>query len=343
MKITLLGGGIGASRFSQVLTRVILPEQLTCIVNTADDLWRYGLRICPDLDTTLYTHAGRKDEQRGWGLKGDTFRTMAQIRSLGQQPWFNLGDLDLATHLLRTGWLREGLALAEITQRLAEAMEVPVQVLPMTETEVETQILTSVGWLHYQQYLVLREAQDHVEAVRYRGSETAQAGPGVLAALQQADLIIIAPSNPFASIQPILNLPGVRSALAQTRAPVMAITPTVSEIPIAEPGEAKRARSRAALLAAHGLPHQAAAVAALYRELADVFVLDEADQQEAAEIEALGLAVLIAPTLFHKSTGGTATVERLLQSYPKEKRRWKATSQPNGALPRPSNVGVTGF
>jgi len=313
--ITLLGGGIGASRFSKTLAEVVPTEQLTCIVNTADDLWHYGLRICPDLDTTLYAHAGWKDDQRGWGLKGDSFRAMEQIRNLGEQPWFNLGDLDLATHLLRTGWLREGLTLTKITRRLAEAMGVRLHVLPMTDHEVETHVLTLKGWLPYQQFLVLHEAQDGVAQICYQGSETAQAGPGVIAAIKQAELVIIAPSNPFASVAPMLALPGMRKALAESIAPVLAITPIVSGVPIEEPGEAKRARSRAALMAAHGLPHRAAAVAGFYRDIVDVFVLDEADHQEAAQIEALGMRVMLAPTLFHKTTVGAATIERLLQNY----------------------------
>ena len=148
--ITLLGGGIGASRFSKALTEVVPEEQLTCIVNTADDLWLYGLRICPDLDNTLYAHAGLKDDQRGWGLKDDSFRAVEQMGKLGEPPWFHLGDLDLATHLWRTGLLHEGQTLTQITRRFAETMGVRLQVLPMTEQEVETYVLTPKDWLHYQ-------------------------------------------------------------------------------------------------------------------------------------------------------------------------------------------------
>jgi len=333
MEVTLLGGGIGASRFSKALAAVVPPEKLTCIVNTGDDLWRYGLRICPDLDTTLYAHAGLKDEQRGWGLKGESFRAMERIRALGQEAWFNLGDLDLATHLLRTEWLRAGLTLTEITQRLAEAVGVRLRVLPMTDSEVETHIrvadrqASDQGWLHYQQFLVQRKAQDTVEDICYTGSLSARPGAGVVSAITQAKLVIIGPSNPVASIQPILSLPGIRQALAETQAPVMAITPIVSGVPIHDPGEANRARSRTALMAAHGLPHRASAVAGLYRDFVDVFVLDEADREEASEIEALGLTVVIAPTLFHIDTptatcatasATAATVARLLQVGLKE-------------------------
>jgi LPPG:FO 2-phospho-L-lactate transferase len=315
--ITLLGGGIGASRFSKALTEVVPEEQLTCVVNTADDLWLYGLRICPDIDTTLYTHAGLKDDQRGWGLKGDSFRAMEQMGKLGERPWFNLGDLDLATHLLRTDMLHKGETLTHITRRFAETMGVKLHILPMTDEEVETYVLTPKDWLHYQQFLIRYDAQDSVTQICYRGSETAQPGPGVIDTILQAELVIIAPSNPFASVVPMLSLPGVRQALAETTATVLAITPIVSGVPIEEPGEAKRARSRAALMMSHGLPHTASAVAGLYRDIIDVFVLDEADRQEAMYIESLGMMVALAPTLFHKMTSSAMTIERLLQHYPR--------------------------
>ena len=312
--ITLLGGGIGASRFSKALTEVVSEEQLTCVVNTADDLWLYGLRICPDIDTTLYAHAGLKDDKRGWGLKGDSFRVMEQMGKLGEQPWFNLGDLDLATHLLRTDMLRQGETLTHITHRFAETMGVRLHMLPMTEQEVETYVLTPKGWLHYQQFLVRYDAQDTVTQICYRGSETAQPGPGVIDAIMQAEVVIIAPSNPFASVVPMLSLPGVRRALAETTATVMAITPIVSGVLIEEPGEAKRARRRAALMKSHGLEHTASAVASLYKDIVDVFVLDEADRQEASYFESPGMKVVLAPTLFHKTTSGAMAIERLLHA-----------------------------
>jgi LPPG:FO 2-phospho-L-lactate transferase len=318
--ITLLGGGIGASRFSKALAAVMPDERMTCVVNTSDDFWHYGLRICPDLDTTLYTHAEWGDSERGWGLKGETFRAMAQVRRLGELPWFNLGDQDLATHLLRTGWLRQGWTLTQVVERLAEAMGVGMRVLPMSDDEVETRVLTAKGWLSYQQFLVLHDAQDSVTSVCYQGSETAQPADGVIAAIEQADCVILSPSNPFASLLPMLDLPGVRHALLTTPARVVAVTPVVSGIPISDPGEAKRARSRAALMAAFGLPHRAAAVAGLYRDIADVFVLDEADAEEAAEIEALGMTVALAPTLVHQTPAAAATIERLLRVSPQEQR-----------------------
>jgi LPPG:FO 2-phospho-L-lactate transferase len=314
VQLTMLGGGIGASRLSKVLVEVVPPEQLTCVVNTADDLWQYGLRVCPDIDTTLYAHAGWKDDQRGWGLKGDSFRAMEQLRRFNEQPWFNLGDLDLATHLLRTTWLNQGLYLSLITSRFAEVMGVRLQVLPMSDQPVETQIKIAGEWYHYQEFLVQRDARDRVEQVAYQGIKQARPAPGVIEAILGADLVLIAPSNPFASVVPLLSLPGVRQALNTTKAPVIAVTPIVATLPINDPDEAKRARSRAALLAAHGLPHTASAVASLYADFVDLFVLDEYDAHEAAVIEALGMKVMLASTLVHTTNEGPYLVERMLEA-----------------------------
>jgi LPPG:FO 2-phospho-L-lactate transferase len=290
--IACLGGGIGAARLWKALARV---DELAIVVNTADDLWRYGLRVCPDLDTVQYWLSDRADTARGWGLKGETFRAMETLRSLGEDPWFGLGDTDLATHLLRTSWLRAGVGLAEVTARLGAAMGVPARVLPMCEQEVATQVLVGDAWLGYQEFIVRRQASVPVDDVRWVGVEAATPAPGVLEAIEAVEVVVLGPSNPFASVLPILEVAGIRDALAGRR--VVAVTPVVNGIAITDPGEANRARSRAALLGARGLPHRAAAVASLYRGVADVFVLDSADAAEREEIE--GMEVVVAPTLVH--------------------------------------------
>jgi LPPG:FO 2-phospho-L-lactate transferase len=295
--IACLGGGIGAARLWRALVRTGVDD-LVVIVNTADDLWRYGLRVCPDLDTVQYWLSDRADTERGWGLRGESFRCMDAMRGLGGAPWFALGDMDLATHLLRTAWLREGAGLGEATERLGAALGVPVRVLPMCEQEVATQVRLANGdWIGYQEFIVHRRADVPVEAVRWVGMGAATPAPGVLAAVHHADLIILGPSNPLASVRPILGVPGVVGALRATAAPVVAVTPVVSGIPIVDAGEASRARSRAALLGARGLRHRAAAVASLYRGIADVFVLDAADAAERDEI--VDCAVVVTPTLVH--------------------------------------------
>ncbi|HEV8623473.1 MAG TPA: 2-phospho-L-lactate transferase [Acidimicrobiia bacterium] len=293
-----LGGGIGASRLWRAIAGAVPAEDLTCVVNTAEDLWDHGLRVCPDLDTVLYALSGRQDVERGWGVAGESFRCMDQLRSLGEDIWFNLGDVDLATHLFRTGRLRMGTSLSAVTGELATALGVRARVMPMTDADVRTVVVTAAGErLPYQEFLVRRGARDAVASFRYEGIEGARPAPGVLEAIAEADLVVIGPSNPVASIGPILEVAGVREALVATRAPVVAVTPVVTGVPVTDPGEAGRARSRAALLRAIGREHRAASVAELYRAVADAFVVDEADADEVDPIAAMGLAVLVAPTL----------------------------------------------
>ena len=169
-----LGGGIGAARLWRALVRTGCAKDLTVVVNTGDDLWRYGLRVCPDLDTVQYWLSDRADTERGWGRRDETFRCMDALRGLGDDPWFNLGDTDLATHLLRTAWLREGVGLAEVTRRLGAAMDVPVRVLPMCEQEVRTEVRLEDGaWIGYQDFIVRRRAREPVTDVRWEGIEEA--------------------------------------------------------------------------------------------------------------------------------------------------------------------------
>ncbi|MGW1679208.1 2-phospho-L-lactate transferase [Saccharopolyspora sp. NPDC002376] len=310
--ITLLGGGIGAARLWCGIAE-IAEEPLTFVVNTADDLWLHGLRICPDLDTVLYALSGRQDTERGWGMADETFRCMSELSGLGEQTWFQLGDRDLATHLLRTGLLKAGRTLSEVTARLAVGMGVHHRVLPMTDAEVTTFVRVATGeTLHYQEFLVRRGARDAVEAANYRGIDGALPAPGVLEAIAQSRLVVLGPSNPVASICPALALPGVRDALRTTPAQVIAVTPVVSDVPIFDPGEATRARSRAALLAQRGLRHNAAGVAAMYRDICDVFVVDEADAAEASEINEMGIRTVTMPTLVNAPQDGVSLARQVL-------------------------------
>jgi LPPG:FO 2-phospho-L-lactate transferase len=311
-RVVGLGGGIGASRLWRALARAVGPDALTLVVNTGDDLWHHGLRVCPDLDTTLYALSGRQDTERGWGVRGETWRTMDALRELGHEVWFNLGDRDLATHLLRTGLLRDGIGLAGVTARLASAMGVGVRVLPMTEDEVATRIETADGRdLHYEEFLVQHGAAAPVRRVRHDGADAAAPAPGVLDAVAAADVVVLGPSNPVASIDPILAVPGLRSAL-RAAVDVVAVTSIVARVPVAGTGEERRATSRAALLAADGLPATATTVARRYRDLCHRFVLDSADAEEAEAIRAAGLQVAIVPTLLHRDADGTRLVDAVL-------------------------------
>jgi LPPG:FO 2-phospho-L-lactate transferase len=292
-----LGGGIGAARLWRALLGRVGPDELTIITNSGDDLWWYGLRVCPDLDTVLYTLTDRQDTERGWGLRGESWRTRDALREVGEEPWFNVGDLDLATHLYRTGALRAGRSLSAITADLGAAAGLRARLLPMTDDEVETHVRLACGaTVHYQEFYVRRRAEDAVLGVEYRGAEKAQPAPGVLDAIAAADRIILGPSNPLASIGPILAVPGIREAIAASSAVVIAVTPIVSNVPISDPGEARRAASRAALLASIGLPHNAGAAAMLLGDLADAFVIDWADGND-FDPNALGAEVVPAHTL----------------------------------------------
>lgn len=308
-----IGGGIGASRLWSALAAAVGPSRLTLVVNTADDLWLHGLRICPDLDTTLYALSGEQDTERGWGRRGDSYRCMDALRGLGEHVWFNLGDLDLATHLLRTGLLAEGRSLVEVTGRLAAALGVRARVLPMTEQEVATRIETAGGaTLHYEEFLVRHGAQPPVHRVRHDGLQRADPAAGVLPAIAAADVVVLGPSNPVASMAPILGLRGVREALRAAAGRVVAVSPIVSGVPIADPGEQRRAASRAALLASIGVPATAAGVAELYRDLCRRYVLDEADAPEADAVHRLGLEPVLVPTLLHSGAPARRLTDAVL-------------------------------
>jgi LPPG:FO 2-phospho-L-lactate transferase len=293
--VTVLCGGFGAARFLSGLRRVDGVD-LTCVVNTADDLVYEGLSVSPDLDTVAYALAGRFDEERGWGLVGDTFHNAEALQRFGS-GWFGIGDADLATHLFRTNVLAGGGTLSEGTTRLAKAMGIAARILPMSDDPVRTIVDTPEGRLPFQEYLVKRRAAPPVLAVDHDGLAAAGPAPGVLEAIGDADLVVIAPSNPVASIGPILALPGVRAAIAARRAAAVAVTPVVSGQPPSTPPEQGRAKVRAAFMAARGLGHGATEVAAGYADLVARFVLDRRDSAESTAIEQLGLEILLADTL----------------------------------------------
>ena len=308
-----LGGGIGASRLWRVLARAAGPSRLTLVVSTAGDLRLHGLRISPEVDTTLYALSGRLDAERGWGLRDETFRCMEMLSALGGPGWFRLGDQDLATHLFRTGLLADGHTLTEFTARLAASLGVRSRVLPMSDHEVTTRITTTDGrLLHYQEYLVREQAAAGVRAVRFDGIGTAQPAPGVLAAIESADLIVLGPSNPVASMLPILGLPGVTRALEQRRERVVAVSPVVASVPVTDEGERRHGQARAALLAAINLPATASGVARLYRDVCARFVYDRADQGEDTRIKAQGPQPVPADLLPHRGAAPGSLLAILL-------------------------------
>ena len=307
MRIAVLCGGFGAARFLDGLRRVPGVE-LTCIANTADDLDYAGVHVSPDVDTVSYALAGMFDEQRGFGVIGDTFRNAEALRRYGW-GWFAVGDVDLATCLRRTDLLRGGATLSEATADLARGLGLDAAVLPMSDDPVRTKVVTDEGRLAFQEYLVARRAQPKVLAVEHDGLSSARPAPAVLPALAAADLVILAPSSPVASLAPILALPGVRAAVAAAHS--VAVTPVVSGAPPATPPEQSRFRVREAFMASAGLAHTATAVAALYADLVDGFVLDERDAAEADGIRASGLDVRLSDTLA-QGAGRVALAEAVL-------------------------------
>ena len=288
-RTTVLAGGIGAARFLEGLVRVVAADTVTVIGNTGDDLELHGLTVCPDLDTVTYTLAGLADPERGWGLANESFHALDALRRFSKKTWFQLGDRDLATHIFRTFLLRNGFPLSEVTHRVAQALGVESTILPMSDNPVRTWLETQAGRLDFQTYFVKNCAKPVVRAVEFVGADQAAPASGVLEAIAQADVVIIAPSNPIISVGPILAVPGIREALRETAAPVLAVSPIVGGRAVKGPA--------AAMMTSLGYGASATAVAKLYKDFLDVFVLDEADRESSATVEELGMRAVVCPTM----------------------------------------------
>ena len=291
MSIVVLAGGVGGAKFAHgVMQALPKPRDLTVIVNVGDDFEHFGLKICPDLDTVCYTLAGLENPATGWGRQGESWRVMDAVAALGGPDWFRLGDLDLATHLERTRRLSAGEALSEITAAFCQAWHVPARVLPVSNQPVPTMVLTDEGDMAFQEYFVRRGWQPRVRGFRFEGVGHARPAPGVLDAIRIADMILMAPSNPFVSIDPILAVPGVREALAGK--PVAAVSPIVG-------GEAVKGPA-AKIFRELGYTPSARAAAEHYRGLITHFVLDEQDADQADDIRGW-MPVLVTDTMMTSS------------------------------------------
>ncbi len=303
-RIAVICGGVGAARFLSGLAHVVDPAAIAAIVNVADDAEFHGLHVSPDLDTVLYTLAGVVDEERGWGIRGDTFHVQEALARLGRETWFQLGDADLATHVHRTALLRAGLPLSVVTDRLRRAFGVATTLLPASDDRQATLVRTDAGWLPFQEYFVRRGARDVVREVRFKGSS--RPGPGVLEAIGAADVVAIAPSNPIVSVGPVLTLAGVRGALARAPAPVVAVSPIVA-------GEAIKGPA-AAMLASLGHEVSPVGVARLYADFLDVMVLDERDAAAVEAIERVGVAAVTAQTVMRDLAAKEALAHAVLDA-----------------------------
>jgi len=303
--VVALAGGVGAARFLRGLVRAVPAEAVTAIVNTGDDKVFYGLYVAPDLDIVTYTLAGLVDEERGWGLRGDSFAAIEALGRFGHETWFRLGDRDLATCLHRTLRLRDGAGLAGATDEIRRAFGVATRILPMSEDPCPTIVELSGGRrVHFEEYLVRDGAPSDVEAVDLAAARAARPAPGVCEALRRAHTILVCPSNPVVSIAPILAVPGIREAIRDSGAPVVAISPIVGGAPLKGPADR--------LLRAIGSEVSARGVARLYRDLARGFVLDSRDEQQLGDVEAQGLRALAVDTIMRDAAAAEALADAAL-------------------------------
>jgi LPPG:FO 2-phospho-L-lactate transferase len=277
VKVVVLSGGVGGARFIQGLVEVVEPRDVTVIGNVGDDVEVLGLHVSPDLDSILYALAGLNDEERGWGRAGETWRALETVGALGGETWFRLGDLDLGLHLVRTKALRSGEPLSSITLRAVAALGIEARILPATDERLRTWVRTPAGEFPFQEWFVARGHRDEVDAVRFEGEADARPAPGVLDALADAELILLAPSNPYVSIGPILAVETIREALAARRVPAVAVSPLIGGRAVRGPADRMLARLAGGTSPGH--------VAGVYVGLIDALVVDEAD---ADDIDGLG-------------------------------------------------------
>jgi LPPG:FO 2-phospho-L-lactate transferase len=315
--ITVLTGGTGGAKFVDGLRRVVPPEELTLVVNTGDDLRWWGLYVSPDIDSIAYMLSGKLSEERGWGVERDTFFCLKTMERMGEPAWFNVGDRDLAMHILRSRLLAEGRTLAEATAEIAARLDIKSRILPMTNSRVETRVRVPSGELRFAEYFVQRRYQDPVESVWFEGASAAEAAPGVIEAIRSAELVLLAPSNPVTSIGPILAVPGIREALRESSALIAGVSPIVGGAAVTGPA--------GALLASQGFEVSIAGVADCYRDFLDVLIVDMEDATAARawnskervgsrsqHPRSSGLRMHCAPTIMRKNGARVALAKSVI-------------------------------
>jgi LPPG:FO 2-phospho-L-lactate transferase len=306
VKVAVLTGGVGGARFLRGIVDVVDPAAVTAIVNVGDDLEVLGLSVSPDLDSVLYALAGIADEERGWGRADETWNALATVESLGGEAWFRLGDRDLGLHVARTQALREGAPLSAVTARLAAALGVETTILPATDEQLRTWLDTTNGSFPFQQWFVARAHRDPVDRVRFEGATEARPAPGVLEALHEADLILVAPSNPFVSIGPILAVERIRSALERRRVPCVAVSPLIGGLAVKGPAAGMLQRLQGGTSAAH--------VAQCYPGLIDVLVLDQEDAADVDAVSSIGVRPIVTHTLMRDAAARKHLAEAALNA-----------------------------
>lgn len=303
--IAALAGGVGGAKLASGLHRLLGPR-LAVVVNTGDDFEHWGLHISPDLDTVLYNLAGINHPKQGWGLAGENFQALSMVERYGGETWFRLGDSDLATHILRTQWMREGLNLTQVMFRLKACLGISADILPMSNQRVRTLVHTDEGVLPFQHYFVYRRCEPRLSRLEFDGLAAATPSPEVLAALDGAAAVVLCPSNPYLSLDPILSLPGLAGRLRRHRAPVVAVSPIVGGLALKGPA--------AKIMEELGIGASALAVA---RHLAsrirlDGFVLDQVDAHLANDVSTLGIAPLVTDTIMHDAASKERLAEEVL-------------------------------
>ena len=306
MRVVVFTGGTGGTKLVQGLEQLVAPEDLTVVVNTGDDIDWWGLYISPDIDSVLYGLSGLLSTERGWGVNDDSFRCLERMKQLGEPAWFSLGDLDLATHLVRTSLLRDGRTLTEATVELARRMGIGAGVLPMSDDPVSTMLETDKGRLSFQEYFVRERHSVGVRSVEFVGGEKSRPAPGVLEAIASADAIIFAPSNPVTSIGPILAVPGIRGGLRSAGAPVVAVSPIIGGAAVSGPA--------AALMRMQGWPSTIAGIAQAYEDFLDVLVVDERDRAAAERLSDDGLRLVCGNTLMQSFEDKQSLARLVLES-----------------------------
>ena len=277
MKTVVLAGGVGGGRFARAVVESVPPADVTVVGNVGDDLEVLGLHVSPDLDSVLYALAGLNDEERGWGRADETWNALDTVGALGGETWFRLGDRDIGLHLVRTEALREGRPLSAVTAELTRALGVETAILPATDDLLRTWIETPAGTFSLEEWFVARGHRDEVDAVHFEGAEAARPAPGALEAIEAAELLLLAPSNPFVSIGPILAVGEIRAALERRRVPVVAVSPLIGGRAVKGPADAMLTRLAGGTTPAH--------VAGCYRGLIDTLVIDEADADDVADLD----------------------------------------------------------
>ena len=307
-RITVIAGGVGAAKFLRGLLHVYPNKSVTALVNVADDFRLHGLAISPDLDTVTYTLSGQVNPDTGWGRVGETWRVKDELERLGGQTWFNLGDLDLALHLYRTQRLNEGATLTQVTLEICDTLGIEARLLPASNQEIRTQLkVRGQGWVDFQDYFVAQQHSVAVEDLRFEGIESASPGPEVISSLKQSDAIVIAPSNPFVSVRPVLEISGVADVLRERRDEVVAISPIVGGAALKGPA------SR--MLEELGFERNSVGIASLYKNIAGTLVIDEVDTELAPRVEAEGIRPLVTDTIMDTPIRAAALAEAVLAEF----------------------------